>query len=125
MPLRLDHFAAVRVNWADKAQNIREIAAELNVGLDSLVFVDDNPHETALVSELLPAVRAILLPSDPVAYRDVLASCDLFDALAVSIQHNPQIAVPGTARLPILPILDRIFAQNALARSATQVRASA
>jgi FkbH-like protein len=84
MPLRLEHFAAIRVNWVDKAQNIREIAAELNIGLDSLVFVDDNPHETALVSELLPAVHAILLPEDPVAYRNVLEACDLFDTLTFS-----------------------------------------
>lgn len=84
MPLRLDHFAAVRVNWSDKAQNIREIAAELNIGLESLVFVDDSPYETALIDELLPAVHTILLPEDPVEYRDVLAACDLFDALALS-----------------------------------------
>ena len=84
MPLRWDHFAAVRVNWSDKAQNIREIAAELNLGLDSLVFVDDSPHETALVSELLPSVHTILLPGDPVEYRDILTSCHLFDALTFS-----------------------------------------
>jgi FkbH-like protein len=84
MPLRLEHFAAVRVNWIDKAQNIREIAEELNIGLDSLVFVDDNPHETALVAELLPAVHTILLPDDPVLYRDLIASCDLFDTLTFS-----------------------------------------
>ena len=84
MPLRLEHFAAVRVNWTDKAHNIREIATELNIGLDSLVFVDDNPHETALVSELLPAVHTILLPNDPVEYRGVLEACDLFDALTFS-----------------------------------------
>ena len=83
MPLRLEHFAAIRVNWTDKAQNIREIAAELNIGVDSLVFVDDNPHETALVSELLPAVHTILLPEDPVAYRNVLEACDPFDTLDV------------------------------------------
>jgi FkbH-like protein len=84
MPLRLEHFAAIRVNWTDKAQNIREIAEELNIGLDSLVFVDDNPHETALVAELLPAVHTILLPDDPVVYRDLIASCDLFDTLTFS-----------------------------------------
>jgi len=84
MPLRLEHFAAVRVNWVDKAQNIREIAVALNLGVDSLVFVDDNPHEIALVKELLPAVHTILLPDDPVEYRDVVASCDLFDALTFS-----------------------------------------
>jgi FkbH-like protein len=84
MALRLDHFASVRVNWADKAQNIREIAAELNIGLDSLVFVDDNPFETALVQQLLPMVHTIQLPADPVEYRDILARCDLFDALTFS-----------------------------------------
>jgi len=84
MPLRLDHFAAIRVNWLDKAQNIRDIAAELNIGVESLVFVDDNPHETGLVKELLPAVHCILLPDDPVQYRSVLESCDLFDALTFS-----------------------------------------
>ena len=84
MPLRLDHFAAIRVNWVDKAQNIRDIAEELNIGLDSLVFVDDNPHETALVKELLPAVHCILLPDDAVEYRSVLESSDLFDALTFS-----------------------------------------
>lgn len=84
MPLRLDHFVAIRVNWVDKAQNIRDIATELNIGLDSLVFVDDNAHETALVAELLPAVHCILLPSDPVEYRGVLEGCDLFDTLTFS-----------------------------------------
>ena len=84
MPLQREHFAAMRVNWTDKAQNIREIASELNIGLDSLVFVDDNPHETALVSELLPAVHTILLPDDPVMYRDLIEGCDLFDTLTFS-----------------------------------------
>jgi len=84
MPLQREHFAAIRVNWTDKAQNIREIASELNIGLDSLVFVDDNPHETALVSELLPAVHTILLPDDPVMYRDLIEGCDLFDTLTFS-----------------------------------------
>jgi FkbH-like protein len=84
MPLQREHFAAMRVNWTDKAQNIREIASELNIGLDSLVFVDDNPHETELVSELLPAVHTILLPDDPVMYRDLIEGCDLFDTLTFS-----------------------------------------
>lgn len=84
MPLRMDHFASIRVNWTDKAQNLREIAAELNIGVDSLVFIDDSAFETALVNELLPQVHTILLPDDPVEFRDVLARCDLFDALTVS-----------------------------------------
>ena len=43
MLLRRGHFAALRINWADKAQNLREIAAELNIGLDAIAFLDDNP----------------------------------------------------------------------------------
>jgi len=85
MPLGLDHFAAVRVNWADKAKNIAEIAAELSIGLDSIVFVDDNPFETGLVQQLLPAVQTIQLPPDPVEFRDALMSrVALFDALTFS-----------------------------------------
>jgi FkbH-like protein len=84
MPLRLDHFAAVRVNWTDKAQNILEIAGELNIGLDSLVFVDDSAFEVDLVRELLPPVTTIQLPPDPVHFRDRLASSGLFDTLTVS-----------------------------------------
>jgi FkbH-like protein len=85
MPLRLDHFAAIRVNWADKAKNIAEIAAELSLGLDSIVFVDDNAFETELVQQLLPAVQTIQLPADPVHFRDALmARVDLFDTLTFS-----------------------------------------
>jgi FkbH-like protein len=84
MALTPAHFAAMRVNWADKAQNIREIASELNIGLDSLVFVDDSPFETALVRELLPAVHTIQLPEDPVEFRGIIESCGLFDTLTFS-----------------------------------------
>jgi len=99
MPLRMEHFAAVRVNWADKAQNIREIAAELNIGIDSLVFVDDNPHETALVSELLPDVHVMLLPDDPVEYRGALESCGVFDALGVSEEDRRRSDMYAKERL--------------------------
>ena len=56
MVLRPDAFAAKRINWAPKHQNIREIAAELNLGLDSFVFWDDSPQERQLVKEMLPQV---------------------------------------------------------------------
>ena len=53
MLLRPEHFAALRVNWKDKSENLREIATELNIGTDSLAFLDDNPVERARVrSEL-------------------------------------------------------------------------
>lgn len=57
MPLKWEHFSARRVNWAPKSQNIAEMAAELNLGLDSFVFIDDNPFELEEVGSALPAVR--------------------------------------------------------------------
>ena len=65
MLLNLSHFAAHRINWQPKAQSIREIAAELNLGLDSLVFLDDNPVERAQVRSALPQVLTPELPSEP------------------------------------------------------------
>ena len=54
--LKKEHFATYRINWTDKATNIQEIAKELNIGLDSFVFVDDNPTERELIKQLLPMV---------------------------------------------------------------------
>lgn len=56
MVLRREDFAAWRINWQDKATNLRELAEELNIGLDSMVFVDDNPSERELIRQMLPMV---------------------------------------------------------------------
>ena len=63
--LRKDAFAAYRINWQDKASNIKELAEELNIGLDSFVFVDDNPTERELVKQMLPMVAVPEFPSQP------------------------------------------------------------
>ncbi len=63
MPLSINDFAIKKINWQPKSQNIIEIAQELNIGLDSLIFVDDNPAEIAQVKTVLPEVTSILLPS--------------------------------------------------------------
>lgn len=65
MILRKEHFAACRINWQDKAANIREMAQELNIGLDSMVFLDDNPSERELVSQFLPEVAVPAFPEHP------------------------------------------------------------
>lgn len=65
MVLRKEHFSARRINWHDKAGNIREIARELNIGLDSMVFLDDNPSERELVSQFLPEVAVPDFPAQP------------------------------------------------------------
>lgn len=63
--LKKEHFAAYRINWADKASNIKELAEELNIGLDSFVYVDDNPTERELVKQLLPMVTVPDFPEQP------------------------------------------------------------
>ena len=65
MVLNKDSFAAWRINWKDKASNIREIAEELNIGLDSMVFVDDSPSERELIRQSLPMVAVPEFPSQP------------------------------------------------------------
>lgn len=65
MPLKMEDFACKRINWKDKATNIREIAQELNIGLDSMVFVDDNPTERELIRQLLPMVSVPEWPAQP------------------------------------------------------------
>lgn len=84
MVLRLSHFAAHRINWEEKALNIRSIAKELNIGLDSLVFLDDSPVERAKVRAELPQVLVPELPTDPALYRSALLELGVFDTLALT-----------------------------------------
>jgi FkbH-like protein len=84
MVLKLSHFATHRINWEQKADNIRSIAKELNIGLDSLVFLDDNPVERARVRAELPQVLVPELPTDPALYRAALLELGVFDALALT-----------------------------------------
>ena len=65
MPLLLADFACMRINWNDKSTNIREIAQELNIGLDSMVFADDNPTERELIRQQLPMVAVPEWPAQP------------------------------------------------------------
>jgi FkbH-like protein len=81
MILRPEHFAAVRINWHDKVANLRALASELNIGLDSLVFVDDDPFERQNVRDRLRDVLVVDLPRDPALYRSALLQVAAFDAL--------------------------------------------
>ena len=64
MQLKLSDFACIRTNWNDKAQNLREIADELNLGLNSFVFFDDNPAERLLIRQQMPEVLTVEVPED-------------------------------------------------------------
>jgi FkbH-like protein len=63
--IKLHHISAHRINWLDKASNIQEIAQELNIGLDSIVFIDDNPVERERVKQMIPDVVVPEFPSSP------------------------------------------------------------
>ena len=84
MILRLSHFSTYRINWESKPNNIREIAKELNIGLDSLVFLDDSPVEQAKMRAELPQVLTPELPTDPAYFRNTLLDLDVFETLALT-----------------------------------------
>ncbi|HTR55133.1 MAG TPA: HAD-IIIC family phosphatase [Kofleriaceae bacterium] len=82
--LRLEDFAATQIHWNDKAQSLANIAAQLNIGTDALVFFDDNPVERAWVRERMPEVHVIEVPKDPIGYGAALDAAGVFDALAIT-----------------------------------------
>ena len=89
MVLKEKHIAAAEINWEDKATNLRRIAANLNIGLESLVFVDDSEFEVNLVRGAIPEMTALHFPKDKtVEYRNMLASCSLFDTLTISAEDR-------------------------------------
>jgi FkbH-like protein len=88
MVLRSKHFSIIKANWQDKATNITNISKELNIGQDSLVFVDDNPFEINLVKTKLPDVKVIQLPKDPTSYADIIDSLGVFDSLSYSSEDK-------------------------------------
>jgi len=93
MLLRPEHFACIRANWAPKPQNVREIAKELNIGLDSLLFVDDNPVERAQMRAELPMVHVLELPENPLAYLETLRGCPLLDRPRVLTDDANRLAM--------------------------------
>jgi len=88
MVLRAEHFAAMRVNWNPKPDNLQQMAADLNLGIDSFVFVDDSAVECELMRTALPRVMTIPLPEDPAGLPGVIESLDCFDQWAVSAEDR-------------------------------------
>jgi FkbH-like protein len=88
MALRPEHFAALRIDWNDKVENLRRVAEEINVGVDSLVFLDDNPVERENVRMRLPEVLVPELPDDPVEYAPFLARLPDFDTLRLTSEDR-------------------------------------
>ena len=84
MVLKLEDISVFVANWEDKAGNIRHIQSVLNIGMDSLVFLDDNPFEREVVRSLIPGITVPELPENPEEYVDYLRSLNLFETASYS-----------------------------------------
>jgi len=84
MVLRLSDIAVFVANWENKADNIRKIQQILNIGFDSMVFVDDNPFERNIVRENIQQICVPELPEDPALYLDYLYGLNLFETVSYS-----------------------------------------
>jgi FkbH-like protein len=92
MLLRRSDIAAFVANWNDKAENLKTIAKQLNIGIDSLVFVDDNPAERARIRSSLPMVAVPELPDDPAYYAERLADAGYFEAATFTAEDRERTA---------------------------------
>ena len=77
--LKINDFASMRINWKDKSANIKSIQEELNIGLESIVFIDDNPSERAEVKKLLPEVTIPEIGSSPEYYIQNINDLEIFN----------------------------------------------
>lgn len=84
MVLRMDDISMFVANWEDKASNIKTIQQTLNIGMDSMVFIDDNPFERDLVKQMIPEITVPDLPEDPAKYLGYLQSLNLFETASFS-----------------------------------------
>lgn len=92
MLIREEQITVFQANWDDKATNIKAIAGALSLGLDSMVFLDDNPVERGLVRQILPQVAVPELPHDPALYARTLAAAGYFEATAFSDEDRRRVA---------------------------------
>ncbi len=86
MVLRTEDFVGWRINWGDKARNLSDLVAELNLGLQSVVFIDDNPVERDRIGAALPEVLVPEWPSDPMLFASTLMAMDCFDSATATAE---------------------------------------
>ena len=99
MVLTKEDIAIFRVNWDNKVDNIRQIQATLNIGFDSMVFLDDNPFERNMVREAIPAITVPELPEDPADYLEYLYTLNLFETGAISDEDRERTKLYQTQAL--------------------------
>lgn len=93
MILRRSDFAGWRINWADKAENIEHLAADLNLALDSVVFIDDNPVERDRVRQALPQVTVPEWPTDKRLYPDAIRSLNCFSLANITDEDRKRVSL--------------------------------
>jgi FkbH-like protein len=91
MLLHKDDFSSIQINWDYKHVNIQKIASELNIGLDSIVFVDDNPAECAMVKEALPEVTTVHLADDPSHFSESIMRLSEFEKLFITSEDKAKL----------------------------------
>lgn len=99
MILKEKHFAAARINWEDKTRNIRELAQELNIDLESMVFLDDDPTNRAMMQALVPEVATPELPTDASEYLRFLNTLPYFPSEAITDEDKMRGNLYVTERL--------------------------
>ena len=92
MLIKESDIAVFQANWQDKASNLKAIAQTLSLGLESLVFLDDNPAERMQVRQALPEVAVPELPRDPACFANTLIAAGYFEALAFSAEDQQRAA---------------------------------
>jgi len=98
MLLARDHLVAWRINWAPKSQNLRELAATLDIGSNSLLFLDDSAVEISEVMSHAPEVLAVQIPPEPAAFPDFLEHLWALDKLTVTVEDRQRTALYQAAQ---------------------------
>jgi FkbH-like protein len=88
MVLKEEHFGSIRISWNDKVANMKEIANELNIGLDSMVFLDDDPVNREFMRISLPQVLTVDLPQDPSQYAGIIKNMNEFSVLTITSEDQ-------------------------------------
>ncbi len=99
MILREKDFAGWKINWKDKTQNIRELAAELRLGLDAIVFIDDSPQERSAIRQTLPEVEVPEWPEDKMLYKKALLGLGSIDSTGISREDSERNGMAAVERL--------------------------
>jgi len=105
MLIRTNMISCFRINWDDKPSNMLQIAEELNIGLDSILFFDDNPSEQAMMRSSLPQVTVPAIPQEPHLYATMLKTCSRFWPIQLTMEDSLKTQAYAAQRV-------RLSAQN-------------